>query len=116
MKTFKMRKEKLTRAAFLLNGFLFLMGGVDLVQNEKIVFAAIQLIASLLNFGVLAGFKNEKIKKNLNTLILLMNVVVSLSVGIDYHLSGKSFIQYAWYLAALVSIIALVVQLRKSQP
>ncbi|MBX2841590.1 MAG: hypothetical protein KTR26_07445 [Flammeovirgaceae bacterium] len=43
----------------------------------------------------------------------MMNIIVATSVSLDYYLSGKMYIQYAWVLAAVFSLVALIVEFRK---
>ncbi len=109
------RKERLTKIAFFFNGFLFLMGGIGLIGEDKIAFGSIQILAGIINLAMLIRFKNETLKDRLNWLILLMNVIVALSVALDYHWAGKQYIQYAWVLAAVMSVVAMVVQWRRAE-
>ena len=51
----------------------------------------------------------------LNRLVLLMISVVAVAVGFDLIAAGKQYIQYAWFFAALASLIALLVQLKKDK-
>lgn len=109
------KKSQLSRLVFALNGFLFLLGALDPWQQGKFLFGSIQLIAGLINLALLPSFLSERAKARLNRWVLLMNVVVAISIGLDQIASGKQFIQYAWFLAALGSLIALLIRLRKDR-
>lgn len=102
------RKNKFSKIAFLLNGLLFLIAGIGLIKDSKLTLGILQLFAAMINLAMILNFKNEKIKRMLDYAILMMNIVVSLSIAVDYMLVGKSFIQYAWIIAAFVSLIALI--------
>lgn len=110
------RKERITRAVFVLNGFLFLLGGVGLLNDGKIVFGIAQIIASVLNFGMLSKFRKTEYKYLLELLILVVNVIVCVLIAIDYIQMGKMYIQYMWIIAAIISTIALIVKLVKDKP
>ena len=108
-----MRKKILTRVAFSLNGALFLLGGIVLIDEGKLVLGIIQLLASILNISMIIKISNKQKVEKLNYVILAMNVVVCLSIAIDYMLANTSYIQYVWILAAIVSLIALLIQMKK---
>jgi len=102
------RKDKFSKIAFLLNGILFLIAGIGLVNDSKLTLGILQLFAAILNLAMIINFKNERAKGILEYAILTMNIIVSLSIALDYILLGKSYIQYAWIIAAFVSLIALI--------
>lgn len=108
-------KAKLTDLAFVINGFVFLLGGSLLLEEGKSIMALIQWLAFLLNLAMVLKFWKRRVMERLSYSILFMNVVACLSMAIDAIISGKSFIQYAWILAALISIIALVIHYRNRQ-
>lgn len=108
-------KNKLARIAFALNGSLFLMGGILLAGDDKYAFALIQILAAVLNIAMLLRITNSKTVNKLNYAILIMNVVVCLSIAIDSFMVGKSYIQYAWIIAAVVSFVALLIQVKKNR-
>lgn len=109
------RKEKINQIVFALNSFLFIMGAIDPLSQGKLLFGSIQLLAGIANFAFLLTLKKEKTNLWLNRLVLLMNVIVAISVGLDQMAAGKQYIQYVWFLAALASLIALIVQLRREK-
>lgn len=111
----KARLQLLLRVSFLLSGFLMLMGGLSMLEQDKLAFAAIQLIAAALNLAILIRFKSTRLLKMLNKAILLMNVLVCASVGVDYTLAGKDYIQYVWFFAAVLSLVALQVRYNKDK-
>ena len=100
---------------FALNSFLFIMGAIDTFSQGKILFGGIQLLAGIANFAFLLSLKKEKISLWLNRLVLFMNVVVAIAVGFDQIAAGKEYIQYAWFFAALASLVALLLQIRKEK-
>lgn len=107
------RKARLVRAASLINGVLFLMGGIQLMGEDKLLYGTLQLLAAMLNLAMLVPFKNDGVKQKLNLAILFMNIVVSLSVAINYQRSGSSYIQYAWAAATVMAAFAFGVQLKR---
>ena len=56
---------------------------------------------------------SEAQKAKLNLFILAINVVVAITVAIDYIQSGTQYIQYVWMLTALLSLGVFVSNLRK---
>ena len=110
-----MKKTKLNKLVFSLNGFLFLMGSITLFDEGKFGFGIVQLIAALINISMILNVKNVKVESNLNYAIMAMNVIVCISVGIDNILSGKTYLQYVWFIAAIMSSIALIVHIKKNK-
>ena len=96
--------------AFVLNGMLFLLGAWGFINDQKLFFAAIQLLASLLNFGMIWNLRKGLNKSWLELTILFMNIIVALTVAIDYIQAGKTYIQYAWFFAAFMSAIAFLIK------
>ena len=60
---------------FLLNGFLFLMGGITLLEEAKVVLALIQLIAAITNLAMLPRFIPEVRKLYLSIIVLIIDAV-----------------------------------------
>ena len=108
------KKQKLLRATAFLNGFLFLMGGFSFINDGKLLFGSIQLLASVLN--ILSGLNVSIVKKWGRALRLgigFLNVMVAATVAVDYYQSDTQYIQYAWAFAAIMNLIALFIQWRK---
>ena len=109
------KRSKYTRFAFSLNGFLFLIGGLTLFGDGKIIFGIVQIVAALVNILMVLNFIDRKTKENLNYVTLAMNVIVCISIAIDNILSGKTYIQFVWLIAAGVSLIAFIIQFKKKK-
>ena len=107
------KKNKLIKIAFLLNGLLFLVGGIVLINEGKLIFGIIQILASILNITMILKIRNKKTIEILNYLILAMNIIVCISIAVDNILANKSYIQFAWIIAAIVSLVAIIVQIKK---
>lgn len=76
----------------------------------------LQLLAAFLNLSMLVPFKSRPMKGKLELGILVMNILVALSIAIDYILIGKTYIQYAWMLVAIMSCVTLLIKLRRRNP
>ena len=111
--TSKTRKEKLLRFTFILNGFIFLMGGISAMGVGKLWLGAPQLLAGIFNLLMVVQFLGTNPKKYINYLIYLMNAVVAIFVCMDYIQSGTQYIQYVWMFVAVMSLFALVVSYTK---
>ncbi len=109
------RKKRFIRMAFLLNGLLFLLGGLDFFGDDKLFLGMLEIFAGMLNLAMLRKAKPRAVKEFLGYAILLMNVVVALSIAIDYFQMGKSYIQYMWLAAAAMSLIAFFIHFRKKK-
>ena len=109
------RKERINRLVFTLNGFLFVLGGIPLLLEGKPFLGAVQLTAGLANLLLLLPIKQIRAKVWLNRVVLFLNIVVAISVALDYISSGTRFIQYVWLLAALGSVIALWIQVKREK-
>lgn len=101
------KRQRLSLITFLISGFLFILGGITLLEDEKIILGSIQILAGISNLVILA-IRNPSIKTKLELVILLFNVIVAITVAIDYILEGRKYLQYAWFLAAFLSGVALV--------
>ncbi|GJM29303.1 MAG: hypothetical protein DHS20C17_19380 [Cyclobacteriaceae bacterium] len=106
------KKEKISFATFLLSGFLFILGGITLIEDDKLVLGGIQLLAGVFNLAIIL-FKNPVTKTKLEIVILVFNILVATTVAIDYIMEGRKFLQYAWFLAAFLSTVALVFRMKK---
>lgn len=106
-------KKKFAKIAFILNGFLFLMNGVMLIDTSQFAFGSIHLVAAVFNFSMLYNFKNFKINASFDYVIFILNIIISAVVAIQYMQAGKSYIQYPWLIAALLSTFALVLKIKK---
>lgn len=109
------RKERINRLVFTLNGFLFVLGGIAPLIEGKLFLGGIQLAAGLFNLLLLLPFTQIRTRVWLNRVVLLLNIVVAISVALDYISAGKRFIQYVWFLAALGSFIALWIQVKREK-
>lgn len=92
---------------------MFLMGGVSLLEEGKTLLATIQLVAAGTNLAMIPRFIPDQKKRYLGMVVLAMNVVVNGSIFYDNLVAGKNYIQYVWLLAAVMSLVALVVMYRK---
>ena len=107
------QKKRFIRLANLLNGLIFLLGAVALLKESKTVLAIPQLVASVLNFSLLLKIRNDKLALGMSIAVFVLNILVCLTIAVDYFLSGSSYIQYAWILAAVLSLIALIFLLKR---
>ena len=106
-------KKKVAKIAFIINGFLFLMNGIVLINENQLLFGLLYLLAVIFNFGMLYNFKNFKVNESFDYVIFVLNIIISIIVAIQYIQAGKSYIQYAWFIAALFSTIALILKIKK---
>lgn len=109
-------KERLSKVVFALNAFLFLLSAIGLGEQGKWLLATIQGLAAALNIILLLRFLSMKSRKLLGQAVFIMNVLVCLSVAIDYQSSGSNYIHFAWYLAALISLLAIFINRKKAKP
>lgn len=109
------RKKRLVSITFAINGFLFLMGGLSLIFEDKIIFGMIQLLASMLNILMIVKIRSEKPIVKLNLGVLVMNVIVCISIALDNMLADTSYIQYAWIVAAMASLVAFFIQIKRKK-
>lgn len=109
------RKQRFSRFLFLLNGSLFFLGALTVWPSGRFWLTLVHGLAAVFNGVAFLQFNYPRRKPVLNLLVLLMNVAVAGAVALDYHWSGAQYIQYAWVIAAIVSVIALFVQARKTK-
>lgn len=108
-----MKEPKRTRFVFILNGLLFMLSAISLVDEEKWILASIQVFASILNFTSLILTNQQRLKYLNGLAVLAMNVVVCSAVAWDYYLAGKVYLPYLWIFAAILSALALILFYRK---
>lgn len=107
------RKKRLSNVVFLLNGFLFALGSFGFLEEGKSLLGSIQLLAALSNIAMLIPFKQQNIKPLIIYLIFILNIMIATAVAIDLLKSGKAYIQYVWFLSAIISFIALIIHYNK---
>lgn len=110
------RKKRILKIGFILGGFLLLINGVVLISQTKLVYGAVHLFASILNFGMLLNFKATGLKQKLEDAIFIMNSILSMLIAIDYIQDGSNYIHYAWILSSILFLLALVYKKLKTRP
>ncbi|SRX54447.1 hypothetical protein AEQU1_01457 [Aequorivita sp. CIP111184] len=108
-------KAKLFIFSFLINAFIFLLGGLSLLEEGKNALAILQFITALFNLFMLLKKFSPKKRITLNYIILILNILVAASVAFDYYFMGKEKIKYLWFFAAIMYTVALIVQVRKQR-
>lgn len=108
-------KAKLFRFSFLLNAFIFFIGGLSFLEEGKHALAILQFITALFNLFMLLKKLSPKKRITLNYIILILNILVATSVAFDYYFMGKEKIKYLWFFAAIMYTVALIVQVRKQR-
>lgn len=106
------RKQKFNRFTFILSGTVFTLGGLLLIMDGKLWLGLIQIVAGVFNYSAVA-LQKRQIQKKLEVMVLIFNILVSVSVAWDYILEQKQYLQYAWLLAAGLSLVAMIITLRK---
>lgn len=110
------KKARILKFTFLLNAFVFGVGGIGLLEEHKPVLAGLQLITGLCNLFMVFRFIKPSIKKRLNYTLLLLNILVTASIAIDSFIMGKKYIQYVWVFATIMSGVAFFIQWQKNRP
>ena len=107
------RKKILTKISFAINGLVFLLSGIEVLEDSKITLCMLLFAASLVNFLMIPAFRRNKTTGIIGLAVFVMNIVAAISMAIDYFVSGSRYIQYAWILIALLSALGFIIQLRK---
>ena len=110
------KKTRLVNAVFLLNGVLFLLGGIGLYQEHKPTLSILHFIAAFFNLSMSANKLGKKTRARNAYIIHSMNIAVAAFIALDFFLAGRNYIQYAWLLASLLSAVALVIHYRQTTP
>ncbi len=108
-------KAKLFRFSFLLNAFIFFIGGLSFLEEGKNALAILQFVTALFNLFMLLKKLSPKKRITLNYIILILNILVAASVAFDYYFMGKEKIKYLWFFAAIMYTVALIVHIRKQR-
>jgi len=104
----KNKKEKLYKVPTILNAFLFVFSGFTFIGSNKILFGIIQIVAGSLNLILLPNRIPQKTKTIFSYLVFVFNIIVAVTISIDYFNAGKEYIQYVWIVVALISLFALI--------
>ncbi|MEZ4917968.1 MAG: hypothetical protein R2792_02590 [Saprospiraceae bacterium] len=107
------RKAKALKGVSILNGFLFLLSGVGFIEKGKLLFGFLQILASALNLRV-AFMKSpdSPAARMLNRAIGIMNILIPISIAVDYIQSDSKYIHFAWIFVALLSLFVFIRGLR----
>jgi len=109
-----LKRKRLEKIAFLLNGMIFIFGGMILFDEAKPVAGIIQLVTGLSNL-VMLRLHTEHRKRFVNRIILILNILVAIGVSADYFMTGKKYIQYVWIAVAVISTVNLIIDFRKGK-
>ena len=109
------RRKCFEKFAFLLNGIIFIFGGLVLFNDRKFVTGIIQLATGFSNL-VMLRLHTERTRRYVNRIILILNIVVAIGVSADYFIAGKKYLQYVWIAVAAVSVVNLIIDFRKRKP
>ena len=107
------KKERLYKFTYIINGLIFLVGAVQMFEENKPLFGIVQVLAGISNLFMLILLGKQKIKDLLTYLIYIFNILVAVSVSVYYFTSGKNYIQYAWILVSIMYVIVLILHTRK---
>lgn len=103
------RKSKFKAAPYLLNSVIFFIGGIGALEEERFYFALTLFITSLINLLVIkADDKNMA-----NFLVMSLNALLALILTIDMFAQGKQYIQYAWMLVFILSLVVAIISYSK---
>ncbi|MCB0743699.1 MAG: hypothetical protein KDC67_07335, partial [Ignavibacteriae bacterium] len=67
------------------------------------------------NLMLLPSLMSQKLKNTFTYLVYVFNIIVAITISIDYFDIGKKYIQYAWIFVALFSLFALFKYHKKSK-
>lgn len=109
------KKEKLSRFSFVLNGFLFGLSAFTQFSEKSYLVAFIHLLAAAANLLMLVEFNSQSLKEKLNLGVFFMNVVVAVSIALQYYRSGSKYIHFVWILTAVLSSFVFVKMLNNSK-
>ncbi len=111
----QIRKNRIIRISYLMNALLFFLGGFEFLGNDRLFFAIIQFVASSLNLiGVIVAL-NPMFGFRFKQSLLVIDIFVAMSVAVYYSDIGKQYIQYAWAVASIMSLVALIILSRKER-
>lgn len=109
-----MKRERKKQAPLILGAVVFLIGGVDALQNQGYLVGISSVLAALLNL-VAAGFVLKSPRATTVCLHVLNAVVAGVMVLANVW-AGKSYIQYAWAAAVPMFLIAAYRTFRECRP
>ena len=89
------------------------MNGILAISKANLFFGIIQIVGSVLNFGILLNTKSISAKQKTEDLILVMNSMIALIIAFEYFKDGGKYIQYVWMLTSILYIIVLVIKRSK---
>lgn len=102
------KQQRISLVTLIMSGMLFLVGGLDYLDQGKLAFGTFQALAGLANL-ILAFFKRRDSAKKLDQIALIFNLLTCILIAIDYFREGKQFLPYAYLLASLFSFLALMI-------
>lgn len=103
------KKERRKKVSILLNSFLFLLSGIDMISSSRLYFGLFVMLVAVLNF--LTFF--ETFAKNLQLYIHLSNIIVAALIAFNYYTGGSEYIHLLWIFISLLYTTVLFVFLRK---
>ena len=104
-------KNKLLKITYITGAVAFISGGIDAYIQQKLLLGLLLIFAGVINVFMILTFNY---KRELTGVAAYgLNIVTAVVISINYFQSGSKFIQYAWILLAVLTIIALIIQLNK---
>lgn len=105
------RKKKIKIGNAFLTGSLFFLSGLQFIGTGKDFFALFQIIGGLLNIADGINLKKQFLKtQKLHFILGIANIILPLTIAVDYFQSGAKYIQYVWIFVAMMWTIAFIVQ------
>lgn len=99
-----------------LTALVVLLKGIDKLDAGKMFFGMFFVAVGLfIVFGTIFHHRFERALRNFKGYVFLLESIVSIMVGYVYLKDGKNFIQYIFFAAALMFLIAAIIHFRKTK-
>ncbi|MEZ5000887.1 MAG: hypothetical protein R2727_09750 [Bacteroidales bacterium] len=103
--------KKYPRLMLTATGIGFLVSGIDCLDNNLALLAAVSFIVGAIN--IIASLVVLKHPFSIRVTLLAINSLFAFISSYAYYEAGRDKIQYGWAAVGVISIIAIVVAFRK---
>ncbi len=102
-------RRKLAQLSLGISALVFFTGGIYSLTDGTVEYGVFQLLAGAVNLIQLSSWPDSGEQRAMVAFTFILNVIIALTVAWDYYQQGTRFLHFAWVLAAVFSLVGMLV-------